>query len=133
MIRLLISIILLTFFVGCVVGPIPSSELLEPIKKQHSGNISETISKYRSLIINDGWEIVAYNVSTSDGFLKATQLYNRTFLVAYSLTVSCNQSSSEINCDITVGTTEYGHTSRVTKKALNIKELKQILDKIKAL
>ena len=127
--KLLISVILLAFSIGCTTSTPP---LVASIKKQHLGDISETISKYRSLLIKDGWKLQASNISTSDSFLKAVKFYDKIMLysLAVSLTVSCNQSSNKINCTTIISTSNQGPAKQ---RVLNNKELMQFVDKIKAL
>ena len=95
-IKLLGSLILLTVLIGCTTYS-SLEPIVEPIKIQHLGSVSEAVSKYRSLLINDGWKLEG---STSDGFLKAVKSYDKIMMysVSLSLTVSCNQSSDKVNC-----------------------------------
>ena len=130
-VRLSISLVLLTVLVGCTTYSL-LEPIVEPIEKQHFGSITEVASQYRSLLIDDGWKLQASNISTSDGFLKAVKFYDKIMLysLAVSLTVSCNQNSNKINCTTIISTSTQGP---VKQRILNNKELKQLLDKIKAL
>ena len=88
------------------------------------------MSKYRSLLIDNGWELIAYTTSDSDGLLRAVKVYGSFHPTPYSLTVSCNQSSDKISCDTTIGSVR----GRITKRTLKYNnELEELLDKIKAL
>ena len=129
--RLFVSLVLLTVLIGCTTYSL-LEPIVEPIEKQHFGSITEVVSKYRSLLINDGWKLKASNISTSDGFLKAVKFYDKIMLysLAVSLTISCNQSSNKINCTTIISTSNQGP---VKQRILNNRELNQFLDKLKTL
>ena len=129
--RLLVSLILLTVLIGCTTYS-SLEPIVKPIEKQHFGSITEVVSKYRSLLINDGWKLQASNISTSDGFLKAVKFYDKimVYSLAVSLTISCNQSSNKINCTTIISTSNQGP---VKQRILNNRELNQFLDKLKTL
>ena len=132
-ITLLVSVILLTFLIGCITTRPP---LIKPITKQHSESMTDAMSKYRSLLINSGWNIESSNISDSDGFLKAIKSYGGFASTIYSITVSCSQNFNKINCVTTLGTPGYPGQylpGRVDERALNNKDLKELIDKIKAL
>ena len=100
------------------------NQYVEPIEKQHSGSITEALSRYRSFLINDGWKLHISNVMPSSGYLLAVKFYKIRFRLPVSLNIFCNrnQSSHKINCVTTIRITS--NRGPVKQKALSNKELK---------